>query len=74
MQKTKDRQLLQTVRRNPQEGLEEILALYGGTLQALVRRILQDPRDAEECLSDVLVQCWRMAEQLEEQEINLKDG
>lgn len=74
MQKTKDRQLLQTVRRNPQEGLEEILALYGGTLQALVRRILQDPRDAEECLSDVLVQCWRMAERLEEQEINLKDG
>lgn len=72
MQKTKDRQLLQTVRRNPQEGLEEILALYGGTLQALVRRILQDPRDAEECLSDVLVQCWRMAERLEEQEINLK--
>lgn len=72
MQRTEDRQLLQKVCRDPQEGLGEILALYGGTLYAQVHHILQDPRDAEECLADVLVQCWRMAARLENQQTNLK--
>lgn len=72
MQRTEDRQLLQKVCRDPQEGLGEILARYGGTLHAQVRHILQDPRDAEECLADVLVKCWRMAERLENQQANLK--
>lgn len=72
MQLTEDQLLLQKVLRDPQSGLEQILLLYGGTLHALVRRILPDARDAEECLSDVLVQCWQKAAELEQEKINLK--
>lgn len=64
--------LLHKICQDPQGGLQEVLALYGGTLHALVRRILSDPRDAEECLADVLVQCWQKAEELEQKQVNLK--
>lgn len=64
MQTTEEAALLRRIRQDPQEGVAQLLSCYGGMLQALVRRILPDDRDAEECLADVLVQCWRQAEGL----------
>ena len=58
MQLHEEKDLLQILRRDPQMGLEEILSRYGGVLHGIVRRILPDERDVEECLSDVLVTCW----------------
>lgn len=72
MQSVEEQELLQALCRNPQKGLAEILDRYGGTLQAVIRRILHDPRDVEECMADVLVQCWRKAQSLKEQQIRLK--
>lgn len=64
--------LLEQIRRDPQTGLAELLRCYGGQLNALVRRILPDARDAEECLADVLVLCWRKAAELQAGQCNLK--
>lgn len=72
MQTPEEKQLLQRVSREPQRGLAEILTRYGGTLQAVVRRVLRDPRDVEECMADVMVQCWRHAETLQRQDCALK--
>lgn len=72
MQTPEEKQLLQRVSREPQSGLAEILTRYGGTLQAVMRRVLYDPRDVEECIADVLVQCWRHAETLQRQDCALK--
>lgn len=72
MQLHEEKDLLQILRRDPQMGLKEILSRYGGVLHGIVRRILPDERDVEECLSDVLVTCWRKAETLEEENSNLR--
>lgn len=72
MQLAEEKQLLQRIREDPQTGLDELLSRYGGILNGLVRRILPDERDAEECLSDVLVQCWKQAQHLQTREIPLK--
>lgn len=72
MQTTEEAALLRCIRQDPQTGLTQLLSCYGGLLQALVRRVLPDPRDAEECLADVLVQCWRQADVLLREEYRLK--
>lgn len=72
MQSVEEQQILQVLCRDPQKGLTEILDQYGGILQAVIRRILHDPRDVEECIADVLVQCWRKAQSLQAQQISLK--
>lgn len=69
---TNGEELLTLIRQDPQTGLAELLERYGGQLHALVRRILPDERDAEECLADVLVLCWRKAEELQTARYNLK--
>lgn len=67
-----EEKLLQCIVEDPQTGLPELLARYGGLLNGVVRRILPDARDVEECLSDVLVQCWRQAPALQTGEGNLR--
>lgn len=64
MQTAEDRELLQSIRQDPQTGLPRLLKQYGGLLHGVVRHILPDERDVEECLADVLVQCWRQAQAL----------
>lgn len=72
MQTAEDRQLLQTILQDPQTGLPRLLEQYGGLLHGVVRHVLPDERDAEECLADVLVQCWRRAEILNREKCALK--
>lgn len=72
MQLAEEKQLLQCILEDPQTGLAELLSRYGGLLNGLVRRVLPDERDAEECLSDILVQCWQQAQHLTTREIPLK--
>ena len=69
---TNGEELLVLIQQDPQAGLARLLEQYGGQLYALVRRILPDARDAEECLADVLVLCWRKAEELQNGRTNLK--
>ena len=72
MQTEQERQLLEAILQDPQGGLADLLALYGGMLNAQVRHILPDPRDAEECLADVMVKCWQQAGVLRDRQYSLK--
>lgn len=72
MQTAEDSQLLQTILADPQTGLPQLLERYGGLLHGVVRHILTDERDVEECLADILVQCWRRAEVLVREDYSLK--
>ena len=72
MQTTEEAALLRCIRQDPQEGGTQLLSLYGGMLRALVRHVLSDPRDVEECLADILVQCWRQADTLLAERYHLK--
>lgn len=72
MQTEQEQQLLEAILQDPQEGLADLLALYGGMLSAQVGHILPDPRDAEECLADVMVKCWQQAEVLRGRQYSLK--
>ena len=44
-----------------QAGMEELHRRYGGMIHYIVRGILSDPRDVEECLSDIYLRVWREA-------------
>ena len=50
VQTTEEAALLRCIRQDPQEGVTQLLSLYGGMLRALVRHVLSDPRDVEECV------------------------
>ena len=50
MQTAEDSQILQTILRDPQTGLPQLLERYGGLLHGVVRHILPDERDVEELL------------------------
>lgn len=72
MQAEEEKRLLEQILGDPQTGLAQLLDRYGNTLHGVVRHVLPDPRDAEECLSDVLVQCWQQADRLLERDGNLR--
>jgi len=55
-------------RKDPSEGLREIIAAYGGLLTAVVTRILKSPEEAEECVADVFVSLWKNADNLRKPE------
>ncbi len=54
-----DRDLLQLLRTQPEDGLWQLTQKYGALIRAVVGRILPgDPQDAEECAADTLVRIW----------------
>ena len=44
-----------------QAGMEELHRRYGGMIHYIVRGILSDPRDVEECISDISMGVWQGA-------------
>ena len=44
-----------------QAGMEELHRRYGGMIHYIVRGILPDPRDVEECISDISMGVWQGA-------------
>lgn len=50
---------LQELQRKNEDALEFVVRNYGGSLKAVIHRILYDyPEDAEECLYDAIVKIW----------------
>ncbi|MGI5962843.1 MAG: sigma-70 family RNA polymerase sigma factor [Lawsonibacter sp.] len=56
------RELAEQIKRGKQEALDELLRQYGPLLRYVVAPILSDPREREECLSDISLQIWRKME------------
>ena len=53
-----DREIVDLLTRGEQRGLDELLLRHGPMLRYIVGGILSDPREREECLSDVTLTGW----------------
>ena len=53
-----DKKLVRELKRRNPAALEYIITTYAGGLHGLVSRIITNPQDIEECVSDVLVAAW----------------
>lgn len=54
----KDPELLELLCRREPSALEVLMSRYGPLLRYVIRAILPDPRDQEECLADLAVLLW----------------
>ena len=54
-----DREIVDLLTRGEQRGLDELLLRHGPMLRYVVGGVLSDPREREECLSDVTLAVWR---------------
>ena len=55
-----DHEILALLFRRDAAAVDAMQEKYGALLRALAGRILYDPRDAEECLNDALLQAWHV--------------
>ena len=53
-----DREIVDLLTRGEQRGLDELLLRHGPMLRYVVGGVLSDPREREECLSDVTLAAW----------------
>ena len=53
-----DRELVALLLRREQQGMEALLRRHGPLLRYIIAPILEDPREREECLSDVTMLVW----------------
>lgn len=53
-----DRELTHLLNRREQRGLDELLRKYGPMLRYIIAPMLDDPREREECFSDVTLLVW----------------
>lgn len=53
-----DQQIISSLKRREEAGLRELMRRYGPLLRYVVSPILPDPREAEECLSDIYMKLW----------------
>ena len=60
-----DREILTLLIQKEQSGLEGLSERYGGMMHYIIRGILSDPREQEECLSDVTLKVWNGAGQFD---------
>lgn len=54
-----DSQLIELLRRREQAGIEALQRQYGPLMGYIMGPILSDPREREECLSDVTMAIWK---------------
>ncbi len=53
-----DREIVELLLTRDGAAIHAVQEKYGGLLKRLAGRILYDPRDAEECVNDALLQLW----------------
>lgn len=60
-----DGELIELLKNQSPEGLEELKRRFGALIRYVVEPILPDERDAEECVSDVYMKVWSTASRLD---------
>lgn len=53
-----DEEIVKLMRDGDERGLELLKKRYGNMLRYIVTHIVSDPRDADECISDVYLRVW----------------
>jgi len=54
-----DEQIIQLLKNENEEGLTQLQGKYANLIRYIIRGVLTDKRDADECLSDIYFQIWR---------------
>lgn len=62
-----EKELLELLRARDSRGAERLLLHYGPLMRYVISPILADPRDREECLSEVVLRVWEHADQFDPQ-------
>ena len=65
--RTSDSELIRLLRNREEKGLLILRQNYGGLLHYVVRGILQNPQDIEECLNDISLRVWEKVALYEEE-------
>lgn len=61
-----DREIIRLIRAKDEKGLDLLRQKYGGMISYVLRGILSDARDREECREDVILQVWNKFGQYDE--------
>lgn len=75
MKESREKEILQLLRSQPEEGIKQAIETYGGPVMTICRNILFDcsSEDREEAASDSFVGLWRSIDNFrEDQEYSLK--
>ena len=54
-----DKEIIQLIRNKDEAGLDMLQSKYCNMLHYVIKNILPDERDADECISDIILQIWR---------------
>ena len=63
-----DKQLMAQIAAGDQAALQTLLRRHGPLLQYILKPILTDPREREECLADISLRLWQRARRLRREE------
>lgn len=66
-----DREIIRLIRARDESGLAHLRRKYGGLIAYVLRGILPDARDREECGEDVLLQVWNKIDLYDEAKGNI---
>lgn len=67
-----DKAIILLLKRRADKGIYEAIRKYEGVLTAVAYRILGDPQDVEECVSDAFVGVWKHIDTLDAETGSLK--
>lgn len=63
----KEEEIIRLLKEKDEEGMKQLLIHYGPLMKYIISPILPNPRDAEECLSEVTMQIWDKADRFSPQ-------
>ena len=57
----RDQEILVILKQNPQQGIHELMVLYGGAIATICRNFLFDcsEEDVEEAIADTFIHFWK---------------
>ena len=66
-----DGAILALLHARDEEGVSALLERYGGLIRYVATGVLRDPRESEECVSDVCMKLWQVPERFDPEKSSL---
>ena len=61
-----DKEIIDLLNENPEEGMEQIITQYSGLLWAVISRHISQPEDIKECVNDTYAEFFRAKNDFDE--------
>ena len=68
-----DKEIIDLLNDNPEEGMEQIITQYSGLLWAVISRHISQPEDIKECVNDTYAEFFRAKNYFDEKKGSLKN-